>query len=692
MNFFKPNAFLKISRDGLVTIVSKNPEIGQGVKTSLPMLVAEELDVAWEHVRVEQAELDPKYGDQFAGGSTAVVENWELLRSAGAVARAMLITAAANRWSVDSPSCVTERGQVVHAATGRKIPYSQLVDEAASLTIPKDVKPKDPTDFKLIGKRIGGVDNPKIVTGRAEYGLDVRIPGMLRAVIQKSPVFGGRILRVDDSKALGVAGVRSVVKIEPLPNPLHLLAGVAVVADSTWAAMQGRNALTVDWDEGQHRNESSAGLRGQFGELTSKQGRVVRSDGDVMKAFSDSKKTIEAVYEVPFLAHAPMEPMNCTADVREDSCEIWGPMQNPEGAQELAAKITGLPKEAIKVHMTRVGGGFGRRLMSDYAAEAVYVSKAVKAPLQVVWTREDDIRHDYYRPASFHRLRAGLDAQGKIIAWHTHLASTSRYKFAQSSNPPYKTEIFPDGFPAGLIANMRLEYSAAETGVPSGAWRAPGHNATGFVDQSFLDEVANASGKDPVALRLELLGPPRDVPYGDHGGPTYNTGRLSEVIKLASAKGNWGKKFSNGRAQGFAAHFTFGAYVAIVAEVSVDNTGDGRVHRIVAAVDAGIVVNPSGAKAQVEGCIMDGLAMVLHAEITIEKGRVVQSNFHDYPWLQMDEAPKIEIHFVQNALPPSGMGEVALPPVAPAVCNAIFAATGKRIRRLPIQADELRKI
>jgi isoquinoline 1-oxidoreductase beta subunit len=681
---FEPNAFLKIDRNGIVTLISKNPEIGQGIKTSLPMILAEELDVDWKDVRVIQADLDRKYGPQFAGGSTGVNLNWQRLREAGAVARAMLVSAAAQVWEVEEKDCFAMKGLVHHRTSSKTLGYGELVDPASRLPIPEDVPLKTAKEYRIIGTSKKDVDIQEIVSGKTRFGLDTRVGGMLYASIEKAPTFGGTVAGFDDTKAKAVPGVRHVVAIEPLENPTHLTAGVAVIADSTWAAMRGRDVLDVTWNPGPMPEESTESLRAQFEESTKKQGKVLRDDGNVEEALANAEKLLDAVYEVPFLAHAPMEPMNCIADVRSDRCEIWGPMQTPGLAHWLATRVTGLPRESVIVHMMRCGGGFGRRLTADYAAEAVYLSKAVGAPVQVVWTREDDIKHDYYRPASLHRLQAGLDADGRIKAWHVHQSSTSRYKFRMDEDPPETTEIFSDAFPAGFIPNFRMEYTPAETRVPTGAWRGPGMHSTAFVDQCFLDEIAVAAGRDPLDLRLEMLGTePRDMPYRDHGGPSYNTGRLRKVLELAAEKAGWGTPLLDGVGRGIAAHFTFGSYAAEAAEVSVES-GRVKVHRVVAAVDCGIVINPQDASAQIEGGITMGLGEALYGEVTIKQGEAQQSNFDSYPLLTFGETPEIEVYFVPSEDTPQGLGEIGLPPLAPAVCNAIFALTGKRIRRLPI--------
>jgi len=675
-------AFVEIEADGIVTIFAKNPEIGTGTKTALPMIVAEELDVAWHQVRVVQAPVDRKFGGQFTGGSTGVSSNWMSLRRAGATARYALVSAAAARWSVDRAECRTDEGVVIHAPTGRRLGYGALAGEAAAVPAPADVPLKSSDSFRLLGTRVGNVDTRAIATGTQRFGIDVTRPGMLIASILHAP-FGARVASVNDARALAVPGVRRVERITPLANPTRLREGVAVLADNTWAAFEGRRALEVVWDESASADATTATLATSFRAALERPGDRIRDDGDVDAAFRSAARMLDVVYEIPFIAHVPMEPVNYTADVRGDRVELWGPTQDPGDAQGLAAEVTGVPRANVTVHMERSGGGFGRRLMVDYAAEAAFLSKAVGAPVKVVRTREDDLQHDYYRPSGMHRVRAALDASGTPVAWAQHLANTSRYAFAIRPDP-VKSELYPDDFPAQCLPNVRVEYTRVPSAIPVGAWRATLHSANAFVVQSAVDELAHLAGRDPVAFRLAMLGEPRRLKYADHGGPVFDTGRLAGVIRLAADRAGWGTPLPRGRARGIAAHFTFGSYAAHVAEVSVDSAGRVRVHRIVAAIDCGAIVNASGAEAQVQGGVIDGLSAALYGQITVDRGRVRQSNFNDYRLLRMSETPRIEVHFARSAEPPSGLGEPPVSPVAPAVANALFSLTGRRLRKLPL--------
>jgi isoquinoline 1-oxidoreductase subunit beta len=700
---FRPNGYIRIEPDGTVVLWAKNPDMGQGVKTSLPMMIAEELDVAWSSVRVEQAELNRAwYGGQGAGGSDGTPSDGPLGQRAGAIARAMLVAAAAQTWKVDPSACETSAGVVHHRASGRSLAYGDLAATAATLPVPKEAPPlKDVSRHTIVGKPTRGVDTPKIVVGQPIYGLDARMPGMLHAVIEKCPVHGGRPVSVDASAALAVPGVKRVVTIEGHKNPTWLRPGVAVVADSTWAAMKGREALRVTWDEGPGRGDSSEALSARFRELAAAPGVVVRNAGDVDRAFAAARTKVDVVYEAPFLAHATLEPQNCVAHVHDGRCEILGPLQMPTSGSQVVAEVVGVPRDTVSIQVTRIGGGFGRRLTSDFAAEAASVSKAVGAPVQVVWSREDDMRHDYYRPASLHRVRAGLDESGRIVVWDHHLVSVSRNVYRGDPEPPASTEIYgllaarsPDArkdFSADLtptlIPNCRLTYSDVASSVPRGALRAPAHNFNAFVIQSVIEELAHASGRDPLALRLGHLGTAGDYPSTGTDPAPYNPERLKRVLMLAIDKSGWGSPLPAGQGRGVAAHFTFGSYAAEVAHVSVDRQNRLRVHRLVAAIDVGLPINPLNLEAQTESGIIDGLSAALFGEITIDRGRTVQSTFEDYQLLRNRDAPDIEVHIVPSREHPTGFGEIALPPIAPAVANAIFAASGRRVRRLPFVAS-----
>ncbi len=681
---FEPSVFLKIGSDGKIILFSKNPEIGQGIKTSLPQLIAEELEVDWRQIEVQQGMLDDRFGDQFAGGSTGVKENFIAVRKAGANAREMLIEAAARKWQISLDRCYAREGRVYQKNGTVSLSYAELADAASRLNERENPQLKSRKDFKIIGKPVPGVDNPSIVTGKAEFGLDARPSGMRVASIEQCPVYGGKVKNVDEAAALKVTGVEQVIRIEPTQNPTRLTAGVAVIARNTWAAMKGRKALKIEWDLGEGEKENDEALKVKF-EKALASGTIIRDDGKVDDAFAKSKKIHEAVFEAPFLAHAPMEPQNYIADVRADGADLWGPTQVPGSVRNRAAEITGLPIDKIKVRMTRVGGGFGRRLMADYACQAVYLSKAIGKPVQVVWSREDDIQHDYYRPAGMFKIKACLDDSNKLSGWQVNASTTSRYVFAGSSSPAHVTEIFPDGFPAGFVPHFRMTYAPASSSVPRGAWRAPGHNITAWVDQCFIDEMAALAGKDPVDFRLEILGEENKLmPYSDHGGPFYSTARLKNVIRRAAEKSNWRQPAPKGFFRGFAAHFMFGAYVAEVVTVSLAAGNAIKVENVTAVVDCGLVINPSHAANQLEGGLIDGLSAAMFQAVHIEHGLARESNFDDYKLLRMKDAPTLDVELVESDESPEGLGEMSLPPVAAALCNAIFAATGRRIHKLPI--------
>ena len=665
---FAPNAWLRIGTDNSVLVIVDRSEMGQGVTTSLPMLLAEELEADWTKIRFEFAPADKAYinqlfGIQGTGGSSSVRAAWKPLRVAGAQARTMLIAAAAQTWGVEPASCRAEAGAVIPAATHRRLTYRTLAQRAAALPVPADVPLKDPKDWRLAGKPTKRLDTRFKVNGTAQFGIDVRVPGMLTAVVARSPVFGGKVSSFDATAANAIPGVRHVVQIS---------SGVAVVGDGYWPAKQGRDALKVSWDEGPVAQVSSASISSLFAQRATQDGAVARHDGDAVAALAGAAQRVEAVYEMPFLAHATMEPMNCTAHVRTGAVDIWAPTQNQTGVQMIGGQIGGVPPEKVAVHTTYLGGGFGRRFELDFIIEALETSKAAGSPVKVIWSREDDIQHAQYRPANYHQLRAGLDASGRPVAWTHRIVAPSimARMFPQTVKNGLDGEAVEGG--VGLpyaVPNVHVDYQLTDTGIPVGFWRSVNNSFNAFAVEGFIDELAAAAKQDPYEYRRTLLA---------------NAPRDRGVLELAATKAGWGTPLPAGRGRGIAVYKSFESFAAQVAEVSVSPAGDVRVDRVVCAIDCGMHVNPSTIEAQMQGGIVYGLTAALNGAITIENGRVTQSNFRDYRMLRLAEMPVVEVYIVPSNEAPGGVGEPGTPPIAPAVCNAIFAATGKRIRKLPI--------
>jgi isoquinoline 1-oxidoreductase subunit beta len=700
--------FLRIERDNRVVVGARGCEIGQGVMTSLPMLIAEELDVDWSQVRVIQlpygyVETDKgpsnKYGDQGAGGSTSVSDGWKELREAGATARWLLLQAAAREWNLPAEQLRTGSGQVI-AADGRKLTYGALARSAAAIDPPPTPPAlKSPEQFRIIGKPTRVVDARDIVTGRSGFGIDAYLAGALTAVMLRCPHLDGTLDTLDDSEARKVAGVRDVIPI-PGPKPgapfaAQLADGVAVLADNTWAAIKGRDALKVTWKQGPWAKESTGALAAKANELLDRNedGAAVRREGDIAKAAKQARYKLQARYEMPFLAHATMEPPAALIDLKQDRAVLIASLQSPNGASAMISELTGIPRRAIEIRMTRAGGGFGRRLENDFVGEAVLIAKAAGKPVKLIWTRDDDLQHDFYRPFGVHALAATLDRRKRVTSWTHHCAATPRpYRENGRERRIFDGCLEPDDFPAGLVANLDKTFFSVPSGMPRGWWRAPLHTFHAFSVQSFIDEIAVTTKQDAVELRLAMLGEPRQIPYSGHGGPQFETGRLANVLKLCAEKIGWGVKRSDGHGIGIACHFTFGGYAAHAFEVSAAGT-ELKIHRAVCVVDVGRVVNPLGVEAQMMGGTIDGISTALHLAITVKDGQVQQKNFPDYPLLRMAQAPQsVEVHVVESTADPRGAGEMGVPSAAPALANAIYAATTVRVRKLPLMPELMRML
>ena len=674
---FAPNAFIRIERDGRIVLTMPYVEMGQGTYTSIPMLIAEELEVDLKQVRLEHAPpneklyANPLLGVQATGNSNAIRAAWQPLRQAGATARSMLVATAAKRWNVDPVSCRAQNGEVLHVPTGRHIKYGELAADAARMPVPKSVTLKQPQDFKLIGTPAKRLDTSAKVNGTAVYGIDVRPAGVKIATLAQSPVFGGRVKRVDDAAAMAVKGVRQIVRLDD---------AVAVVADHMGAAKKGLAALVIEWDDGPHARLTTQDIASELEKATQNPGPVAQNIGDVEKAMASAVSKIEATYQVPFLAHAAMEPMNCTVHVRNNGCEVWVGTQAIARAQATAAKTTGLPLDQVVVHNHLLGGGFGRQLDVDGVTRAVQIAMHVDGPVKVVWTREEDIQHDMYRPYWFDRISAGLDEKGKPVAWDHRFAGSSI--IARYLPHAFNKGVDPDTTEGAIdltyaLTNLHVEYLRVEPpGIPTAFWRSVGPSHNVFVTESFMDELAAAAKQDPVAYRLALLD---------------KTPRAKAVLELAAQKAGWGQPLPDRVGRGVSLQFVFATYLAQVAEVEVTKDGAVRVRRVVCAVDCGTVVNPDTVRAQIQSAVIFGITAALHGEITLKDGRVEQTNFDTYQILRMNEAPAVEVHIVQSSEPPGGMGEAGTSAIVPAVTNAIFAATSKRLRKLPVDSAALKQ-
>jgi isoquinoline 1-oxidoreductase beta subunit len=686
--------FIAIHRDGRIDIFAPKPDVGTGTLTSLPMLIAEELDADWSSIAVRQADIDAHaYGDQGVGGSDSILSSFIPLRRAGAIGRLLLVQAAAARWSVPAADCRTEASHVINSRTGASFAYGDLAMDAARLPLPT-VPPalKDPRDWQILGLRHVGPSVRDIVTGTAIYGIDMTVPGLLHAVIARCPIHGGRVRTFDAAAAAQVPGVRAIFAVDAAREHIWMRSGVAVVADTTDTALRARDALVIEWDTADVAAETDAAVFARCAAASGAAARAIRVSGNVDTAFAGATAAIDADYELPFLPHLTMEPMNATARWTGSHCEVWGPIQLPEKAKAVVGSVMGVPTEAVTIHVTRIGGGFGRRLLSDYAAEAAFVARRAGSPVQVTWSREDDVTQDYYRPASRHRVRVGV-SDGRIVAWDHHVVGTPNDAYPGDVEcdgllAPRAADAradLEDGLRPCLVPNYRLRATTIRSSIPTGSLRAPAHNSNAFVVESAIDEAAHTARIDAVALRLSMLGTVDDFPIGgSRRSSTYDPSRLRRVIETAARAGGWSEPLTSGRGRGIAAHFAMSSYAAHVIEVEIEERTRLRIRRIVAVVDCGRVVNPSGVDAQATGATIDALAAALFGGIQVENGRTVQTNFDGCRLLRNREAPPIEVHVVASEADPTGMGEPPYPSVAPALANAIFSATGQRIRRLPV--------
>ncbi len=683
---FAPNAFVSIAPDGTITIMSKNPEIGQGIKTAMPMIVAEELDADWAHVKTVQAPVDAKlYGRQWAGGSRSIPTNWDAMRQAGATARAMLVQAAAKQWGVPEAEITTAKSVVTHAGSGKSATYGELALKAAALKVPdpKTVKLKDRKDYSLLGSRITGVDNQQIVTGQPLFGIDVNVPNMHYAAFEKCPAVGGKVKSANLDEIKQLPGVTDAFIVEGTGKPSEVMPGVAIIATSTWAAFSAKRKLKIEWDESEASKDSWSQSVAQAQELAKQpQGtKELTKIGDFDKAL-EGTATAEGFYSYPFIPHAPLEPQNTTAQWQGDKLVIWAPTQNASTAMTMLPGIFGVKPENVTMYQTRVGGGFGRRLQNDYVMEAVQIAKQAGVPVKLQWTREDDMQHDFFRPGGFHAFKGGVDSNGKLVAFADHFITFSSDGGEKAVG---SGDISPEEFPTLLVPNVKLTTTMLPWKIPTGPWRAPRSNTVAFAVQSFLHELSSAAKRDHLQFLLDLMGEPRHLPPATESA--LNTGRAAEVIKLAAEKAGWGKQLPKGRGMGLAFHFSHSGHFAEVAEVSVDANRKLTIHKITVAGDIGPIVNMSGAENQVVGSVIDGFSTLMGLELSIEDGRIQETNFDRYPILRLAHAPPVEAHFIQSDFAPTGAGEPALPPLAPAICNAIFAATGHRVRSMPLRRE-----